>query len=124
MEVLSRAGKLALCAAALLITFQAPAQTQTVVLKETLETSSSAIGMPSSADGMMTVTTTCRNCPAMIFRSTAKTIYKLRDMPVSFTTFREALASSDAYVAVQFAKTTHELVSVTANLDAPAARKP
>jgi hypothetical protein len=122
MEVLSRAGKLALCAAALLITFQARAQT--VVLKETLETSSSAIGMPSSADGMMTVTTSCRNCPAMIFRSTAKTIYKLREVPVSFTAFREALATSDAYVAVQFAKTTHELVSVTANLDAPAARKP
>jgi hypothetical protein len=122
MEVLSRAGKLALCAAALLITFQA--QAQTVALKETLETSSSAIGMPSSTDGMMTVTTSCRNCPAMIFRSTAKTIYKLREVPVSFTAFREALATSDAYVAVQFAKTTHELVSVTANLDAPAARKP
>ena len=122
MEVLSRAGKLALCAAALLMTFQA--QAQKVVLKETIETSSSLISMPTTADGLMTVTPTCGNCPTKVFRSTASTVFKLRDVPVSFTVFRQALANSDTYVAVQFIQSTNDLVSVTANIEPPAARKP
>ena len=118
MEVRSRA--LALCAAALLIVFQARAAT--LDLKETLETNASMISMPTSADGMMTVTLPCKNCPAKIFRSTASTVYKLRDVPVSFTVFQKALlTASDTYVAVQFGKSSKELVTVTANIDLPAA---
>lgn len=122
MDVRSRAGALALCMAALVMTLQAHAAKP--LLKETLETSVRQISMPDYAGGMMTVTTACRSCPAKIFRSTAGTVYKLRDVPVSFAVFRQALVTSpDTYVEVQFIQSTKDLVTVTANLDPPVAGK-
>jgi hypothetical protein len=124
MDVRSRVRALALGAAALLITLSAQAQTQRLVLKETLEASAGMINMPSTQDGMMTVTT-CSTCPAKILRSTAKTVYMLRDVQVPYATFRQAIAnSSDTYVSVQFAKNTQEVLNVTASIAPPASGTP
>jgi len=126
MDVRSWARTLALGAAALVFggfLRAGAAQAQTpLLLNESLETTAGALNPPTTQDGLMTVTP-CRRCELKVLRSTSRTVYMLRDVPVSLATFRQAISTnSSIFVKVLYVTNNNELVTVTANVDASTAR--
>jgi hypothetical protein len=123
MDVRKRASSLALLAIASLMSAEALSDAPFRTINEALETNARGMSLPSSEDGMMTITP-CVSCEVKTLHSTASTLYTLRDQAVSFTVFRNALAlDSEAPVTVVYAVSTGQLLRVNASIDPPAAEK-
>jgi len=120
MDVRLRALALTFTAAGALST--AYAQTQPFkTVSEALETNARSMSVPSSPDGLMTVTP-CVSCAVKMLHSTANTVYLLKDQPVSLVVFRNAVATnSEAPITVLYSVKTSLLVSVNASIEPAAA---
>jgi hypothetical protein len=108
---------IALCALGISGVANAQAPVPFKTRNEALETDTRAVTLPSATDSMMTVAP-CSSCPIKSLRATAKSIYSLRDQPVTLTQLRNAVAANPgAFLTVTYSVKTSELVSINASID-------
>lgn len=86
-----------------------------------LEVPAGTIVLPSSATSSLTMPP-CAGCPARSFPITADTVYYLKRTPVTAEELRAAvLGHPELILTVKYSVKTGELVSITADVDPPAA---
>jgi len=91
-----------------------------VSAEHAVETSSDAVVLPSGPDSALVVTP-CAGCAPVSIPATAKSVYLLKNTPVTLAEFKLALTGKrDIMMTVLRSTKTGELTRIIASLDAPA----